>query len=116
MTDFQEKIAKTRATEGELQRTIAALTPVQSARVHIATPEATLYSTTQQPTTASIAIQTKPGMQMGAQEVRGITQLVAGAVEASSPRTSRSSTRTAPSCAPPPSPTRTAPTPPPRCR
>jgi flagellar M-ring protein FliF len=85
MTDFQEKIAKTRATEGELQRTISALTPVQSARVHIATPEASLYSTTQQPTTASIAIQTKAGMQLGAQEVRGITQLVAGAVEGLKP-------------------------------
>ena len=56
MTDIQEKIAKTRATEGELQRTISGLTPVQSARVHIAIPEASLYSTTQQPTTASVAI------------------------------------------------------------
>ena len=85
MTDFQEKIAKTRATEGELQRTIAGLTPVQSARVHIASPQASLYSTTQQPTTASIAIQTKPGMALGAQEVRGITQLVSGAVEGLKP-------------------------------
>lgn len=80
MTDFQEKIAKTRATEGELQRTISGLGPVQSARVHIAAPEASLYSTTQQPTTASVAIQTKTGMQLNSHEVRGITQLVAGAV------------------------------------
>ena len=50
-----------RATEGELQRTIAGLTPVESARVHIASPEASLYSTTQQPTTASVAMKTKPG-------------------------------------------------------
>jgi flagellar M-ring protein FliF len=85
MTDFQEKIAKTRATEGELQRTISGLTPVQSARVHIAIPEASLYSTTQKPTTASVAIATKPGMQLSAQEVRGITQLVAGAVEGLKP-------------------------------
>jgi len=85
MTDFQEKIAKTRATEGELQRTISGLTPVQSARVHIAIPEASLYSTTQKPTTASVAIQTKPGMQLSPQEVRGITQLVAGAVEGLKP-------------------------------
>ncbi|HEX3462908.1 MAG TPA: flagellar basal-body MS-ring/collar protein FliF [Candidatus Elarobacter sp.] len=85
MTDFQEKIAKTRATEGELQRTISGLTPVQSARVHIASPEASLYSTTQQPTTASVAILTKPGMQLSPQEVRGITQLVAGAVEGLKP-------------------------------
>jgi flagellar M-ring protein FliF len=81
MTDSQEKIAKIRATQGELQRTIAGLTPVLSARVHIAAPEASLYSSTQQPTTASVAIATKPGMQLSAQEVRGITQLVAGAVE-----------------------------------
>ncbi|HTD35780.1 MAG TPA: flagellar basal-body MS-ring/collar protein FliF [Candidatus Elarobacter sp.] len=85
MTDFQEKIAKTRATEGELQRTISGLTPVQSARVHIASPEASLYSTTQQPTTASVAIQTKTGMQLSSDEVRGITQLVSGAVEGLKP-------------------------------
>ena len=85
MTDFQEKIAKTRATEGELQRTIASLTPVATARVHLASPEASLYSSSQQPTTASVAIQTKPGMQLSSQEVRGITQLVAGAVEGLKP-------------------------------
>jgi flagellar M-ring protein FliF len=85
MTDFQEKIAKTRATEGELQRTIGGLGPVQSARVHIATPEASLYSSSQLPTTASVAIQTKIGMQLTQPEVRGITQLVAGAVEGLKP-------------------------------
>jgi flagellar M-ring protein FliF len=85
MTDFQEKIAKQRATEGELQRTIAGLTPVESARVHIASPEASLYSSIQQPTTASVAIKTKPGMQLGPTEVRGITQLVANSVEGLKP-------------------------------
>ncbi len=85
MTDTQEKIAKIRATEGELQRTIAGLTPVDSARVHIASPDASLYSSTQEPTTASIAIRTKPGMTLSPQEVRGITQLVSGAVEGLKP-------------------------------
>ena len=85
MTDFQEKIAKTRATEGELQRTIAGLTPVQSARVHIASPQASLFTSTQLPTTASVAIQTKSGMQLSSSEVRGITQLVSGAVEGLKP-------------------------------
>jgi flagellar M-ring protein FliF len=81
MTDFQERIAKIRATEGELQRTIAGLAPVESARVHIAAPEASLYSSTQAPTTASIAIRTRPSMNLAANQVRGITQLVANAVE-----------------------------------
>jgi flagellar M-ring protein FliF len=85
MTDTEEKLFKVRATEGELQRTIASLTPVQSARVHIASPEASLYSTTQAPTTASVAVQTKPGLTLSPQEVRGITQLVAGAVEGLKP-------------------------------
>ena len=85
MTDTQEKIAKIRATEGELQRTIGGLTPVESARVHLAVPDATLYSTTQEPTTASVAIRTKPGMTLSPQEVRGITQLVSGAVEGLKP-------------------------------
>jgi flagellar M-ring protein FliF len=85
MTDTQEKIAKIRATEGELQRTIASLDPVESARVHIASPDVSLYSTTQEPTTASIAIKTKPGETLSPQEVRGITQLVSGAVEGLKP-------------------------------
>jgi flagellar M-ring protein FliF len=85
MTDFQEKIDKERATEGELQRTIAGLTPVESARVHLATPDSTLYSTAQQPTTASVAIKTKPGAELSSSEVRGITQLVSGAVDGLKP-------------------------------
>ncbi|MDE2573559.1 MAG: flagellar M-ring protein FliF [bacterium] len=80
MTTFQEQVMRLRATEGELQRTIEGLTPVQSARVNIAQPQAQLYSATQQPTTASIAVSTKPGMTLLPSEVRGITQLVAGAV------------------------------------
>jgi flagellar M-ring protein FliF len=85
MTDTQEKIAKIRATEGELQRTLSGLTPVESARVHIASPDVSLYSTTQEPTTASVAVKTKPGMTLSPQEVRGITQLVSGAVEGLKP-------------------------------
>ena len=80
LTTFQEQVMKLRATEGELQRTIEGLTPVQSARVNIAQPEAQLYTAAQQPTTASIAVSTKPGMTLLSSEVSGITQLVAGAV------------------------------------
>ncbi|MDP9018975.1 MAG: flagellar M-ring protein FliF, partial [Candidatus Eremiobacteraeota bacterium] len=80
MTEFQEKIAKTRATEGELQRTIQGLDPVEAARVHIAAPDPSLYSSTQAPTTASVAIKTKTGANLTAQEVKGITLLVSSAV------------------------------------
>ena len=85
MTDFEEKLDKTRAIEGELQRTIAGLDPVEAARVHIASPDQTLYTSTQSPVTASIAITTKPGESLSPTEVRGIVQLVAGAVEGLKP-------------------------------
>ena len=85
MTEFQEKIAKTRATEGELQRTIQNLDPVEAARVHIAAPDSALYTSTQAPTTASIAIKTKSGQNLSPQEVKGITLLVANAVEGLKP-------------------------------
>lgn len=85
MTEFEEKIDKTRAIEGELERTIAGLDPVDGARVQIAAPDQTLYSTTQNPTTASVAVTTKPGMQLTPEQVQGITMLVSHAVEGLKP-------------------------------
>ncbi len=85
MTEFEEKIDKTRAVEGELERTIAGLDPVDGARVQIAEPDQTLYSTTQNPTTASVAVTTKPGMELSPQQVQGITMLVSHAVEGLKP-------------------------------
>lgn len=80
MTQFEERIDKTRAIEGELERTINGLDPVQASRVNIAAPDQTLYSSTQQPTTASVAITTKPGMTMSRNQVLGVTMLVSRAV------------------------------------
>lgn len=85
MTAFEEKIDKTRAVEGELQRTIDGLEPIQASRVQIAAPDQTLYTSTQAPTTASVAITTKPGQSLDAQQVRGITMLVANAVDGLKP-------------------------------
>ncbi len=85
MTQFQEKLDKTRAIEGELQRTIDGLNPVESSRVNIATPDQTLYSSTQEPTTASVAIKTKPGQSLDPSQVKGITMLVAEAVDGLKP-------------------------------
>jgi flagellar M-ring protein FliF len=77
MTDFQEKVELTRAVEGELQRTIDGLSAVQSSRVAIAKPDETLYSSVQAPTTASVAIKLKPGLNLDSAQVLGITDLVA---------------------------------------
>jgi flagellar M-ring protein FliF len=85
MTEFEEKIDKTRAIEGELERTIEGLDPVQAARVHIAAPDPTLYGSTETPATASVAITTKPGMDLSPQQVEGVTMLVSHAVEGLKP-------------------------------
>ncbi|MDE2482115.1 MAG: flagellar M-ring protein FliF [bacterium] len=85
MTEFQEKLDKTRAIEGELQRTIDGLDPVESSRVNIAKPDQTLYTSTQEPTTASVAIKTKPGQSLDPSQVKGITMLVAKAVDGLKP-------------------------------
>ncbi|HET7814105.1 MAG TPA: flagellar basal-body MS-ring/collar protein FliF [Candidatus Baltobacteraceae bacterium] len=85
MTEFEQNLDKGRAIEGELERTISALDPVESARVHIAEPDKTLYASTSTPATASVAIATKPGMQLSADQVQGITMLVSRAVEGLKP-------------------------------
>jgi flagellar M-ring protein FliF len=86
MTEYTEKIDKTRAVEGELERTIDGLDPVESSRVNIASPDQSLYTATQEPTTASIAIKTKPGASLDADQVKGITMLVASAVDGLKPQ------------------------------
>ena len=85
MTEFEQNLDKGRAIEGELERTISGLEPVESARVHIAEPDKTLFASTSTPATASVAIATKPGMQLSADQVQGITMLVSRAVEGLKP-------------------------------
>lgn len=81
MTEFTQRVNYQRALEGELERTIGSLEPVQAVRVHVVQPEKTLLSSDQQPTTASVTIQLKPGRTLDAAQVRAITQLVSSSVE-----------------------------------
>lgn len=80
LTDFVQKINYQRALEGELDRTIASLSAVQEARVHIAIPQSELFTSQQNPTTASVVLLLKPGQQLDARQVRGVVNLVAGSV------------------------------------
>ena len=85
MTEFEQNIDKTRAIEGELERTISGLGPVESARVHIAEADKTLFVSDSSPATASVAIATKPGQSLSPEQVQGITYLVSHAVEGLKP-------------------------------
>lgn len=85
MNEFTQKVNYQRALEGELERTISSLDAVSSVRVHIVTPEKSLLTTDQAPTTASVTIQEKGGKALDASQVRAITNLVASSVEGLTP-------------------------------
>ena len=85
MTEFAQKVNYQRALEGELARTIGSLGAVNKAVVHIVTPERSLLSEDQLPTTASVTIQQKSGQQLDAAQVKAITHLVASSVQGLTP-------------------------------
>jgi flagellar M-ring protein FliF len=85
MSDFQQKVAYTRALEGELARTISQIEAVDSARVSIVVPEPRLFLEQQQPSTASVLVRLKEGRQIGQEQVKAIVNLVARSVEGLKP-------------------------------
>lgn len=85
MTEFTQKVNYQRALEGELERTISSLAPVQAVRVHIVSPEKTLLTSEQSATTASIMLQLNPGKTLEQSQVQSITHLVASSIEGLKP-------------------------------
>ena len=79
-TNFVQRVNHLRALEGELARTIRAISQVSSARVHLVLPERALFSREQPQPSASIIITTKRGVALGQAEVQSIQHLVAAAV------------------------------------
>ncbi|WEJ98152.1 MAG: flagellar basal-body MS-ring/collar protein FliF [Candidatus Sphingomonas phytovorans] len=80
LTDFAQKINYQRALQGELARTIMMMEGVESARVHLAIPERSLFRGNRSTPKAAIEVIAKPGQQLTAERVAGIQQLVASAV------------------------------------
>ncbi|HMC59086.1 MAG TPA: flagellar basal-body MS-ring/collar protein FliF [Candidatus Solibacter sp.] len=84
-TEFTEHINYRRALEGELERTVMALTEVEQARVHLTFPKDSVFLESQQPAKASVVVKLKPGAHLAPQNVMAINHLVASAVEGLSP-------------------------------
>lgn len=76
---------KVRALEGELARTISALDPVRSARVHLVLPERQLFSRESRSASASVALGLRPGAQLNNDQIMAVRSLVASAVPELSP-------------------------------
>lgn len=85
LTDFAQRLNYQRGLEGELARTIGSLSEVQEARVHIVLPQSELFAAKQNPTTASVVLQLKPGQELDARQVRGVVNLVSRSVEGLKP-------------------------------
>lgn len=82
MTEFAQKINYQRALQGEITRTILALSEVRDARVHLALPEESLFKRSNARPKAAITLSLKAGETLRPDQVNGIQRLVAGAVPA----------------------------------
>jgi flagellar M-ring protein FliF len=85
LSEFQQKVNYNRALEGELARTIAQISGIEAARVHIVIPEPSLYEDKENPATASIVVKTRAGSRMAQEQVQGIVNLTAKSVEGLKP-------------------------------
>jgi len=79
-TSFDQQIKRLRALEGELARTITALSPVERATVSLALPKETLFVSKQVAPTASVMVELVEGRRLSAKQIRGIKNLVAASV------------------------------------
>ncbi|NLJ26610.1 MAG: flagellar M-ring protein FliF [Deltaproteobacteria bacterium] len=80
-TEFVQKVNYQRALQGELARTINQIDAVAESRVHLVLPQESLFKEDEQPPSASVVLKLKSGTRLGPQQVQGIVNLVAGAVQ-----------------------------------
>jgi flagellar M-ring protein FliF len=81
VSDFVQKINYRRALEGELSRTILNLNEVEGVRVHIVSPEKSLFKEDEKSTTASVVLKLKSGKPLRKEAAQGIAHLIASSVE-----------------------------------
>jgi flagellar M-ring protein FliF len=80
VSQFAEQVNFQRALAGELSRTIQSMSPVQSARVHLAIPRPTVFVREQQRPSASVLVSLYPGRRLDEAQVSAIQHLVAAGV------------------------------------
>lgn len=80
MSEFMQKLNYKRALEGELSRTISQQNGVESARIHIVTPEKSIFKNEQNDATASIVLKLSTSS-LSKGNIDAIVNLVASSVE-----------------------------------
>ncbi len=84
-TEFLEQVNFRRALEGEIARTITALSEVSGARVHIALPQKAVFGRNKQPAKASVVLKLRGSGPLSTEAASGILNLVAASVEGLQP-------------------------------
>ena len=84
-SEFSEQVKYHRALEGELSRTITHLAGVESARVHLVLPSRSLFASSDNAASASVALRLKAGARLSRDQTRGIVNLVASSVRGLTP-------------------------------
>ncbi|MEO8977717.1 MAG: flagellar basal-body MS-ring/collar protein FliF [Casimicrobiaceae bacterium] len=79
-TQFQEQVNYQRGLEGELARSIQALSAVDAARVHLAIPKPSVFLRDSQQPTASVILSLRAGRALDQSQINGIVHLVASSV------------------------------------
>lgn len=79
-SQFTEQVNYQRALEGEIGRSIEAMHPVKTARVHLAIPRQSLFVRERQPPTASVLLTLYPGRGLSESQVSAISWLVSSSV------------------------------------
>ena len=85
MSEFAQNVNYQRALQGELARTIARISEVESCRVHLVMPEKTLFVSNEQPASASVAVKLKAGRRLSQEQINGIVHVVSSSVPRLSP-------------------------------
>jgi flagellar M-ring protein FliF len=80
-----EGVRLRQAQEVELGKSITAISSIQSARVHLALPEKSVFVRDQTPPTASVFISLKNGRKLDQTQVLAVTNLVSSSVPAMNP-------------------------------
>jgi len=80
-TDFMQHLNHQRALQGELARTIGGISGVDSARVHLAIPERSLFVGSDRRPSASVVVKLASGRTLSRAQIDGIVHLVSASVE-----------------------------------
>lgn len=84
-SDFTEQVNYRRALEGELERTVATLSEIEQARIHITFAKDSVFLDSREPAKATVVLKLKRSGMLRKDHVAAIANLIAGSVDGLAP-------------------------------